>query len=50
MEDEWVSLGAVIVTGYGVCTCLAKLEVSEEAGGAGCERWGRECCVHSGLS
>jgi len=47
MEDERVSLGVVAVTGYGVCTCLARLELSEEVRGAGCESWGRECCVHS---
>lgn len=46
MEDEWVSLGVVVAT----ASCLARLEVSEEVRGAGCESWRRECCVHSGLS
>lgn len=50
VEDERVSLGVVIVTGYGVCNVLARLEVSEEVRGVGCESWGKECCVHSGLS
>lgn len=50
MGDGRVSLGVVIVTGYGVCTCLARLEVSEEVSSAGYQGWVRECCVHSGLS
>lgn len=50
MGDGWVSLGVVLVTGCGMCTCLARLEVSEEVSSAGCQGWIRECCVHSGLS
>lgn len=50
VEDEWVGLGAAVVAGYSVCTCLIRPKVSEEARGAECESWGRECSVHSGLS
>lgn len=50
MKDEWVGLGVAVVEGYSVCTCLTRPEVSEEARGAECESWGRECSVHSGLS
>lgn len=37
MEAEWVGLGAVIVAAYGVCTWLARWEVSEEVRVMGCE-------------
>lgn len=50
VEDEGVGLGAAVVAGYSVCTCLIRPKVSEEARGAECESWGRECSVHSGLS
>lgn len=37
MEAEWVSLGAVVAAVYGVCTWLARGEVSEEVRSVGFE-------------
>lgn len=50
VEDEGVGVGVAVVAVYSVCTCLTRPKVREEARGAACESWGRECSVHSGLS